>query len=283
VYTHSVSIGNYLKGTDAETDELDIEFVPGGKYGNTAFANARRSISYDHIPTQTWHYRDRVKVLHIDLKANAKKIGYLPGAGDRVMQALQQMGYQVTELKKEDLTLSTLKQFDAVVTGVRAYNVHDYLAGAYKDLMDYVKGGGNLIVQYNTSNFISQLRGKIAPYNFSVGRSRITDELSPVQFQMPDHPVFKYPNTINERDFEGWVQERSIYHTTNLSSAEWQFPLAFKDPGENWDSTSLAIAPFGKGNFVYTGIVFFRQLPAGVPGAYRLLANLIELPKRPQP
>ena len=280
LYSITQRIPNYLKGTAVETDLIDISFKPGGKYGDAEFSNARRSIAYDHIPTQTWHYRDQIKVLHIDLKTAGKKIGYLPGAGDKVSAMLVQMGYEVKELKESDLTAANLKQFDAVVTGVRAYNVHDYLAGRYEDLMQYVKEGGNLIVQYNTSNFISQLKGKMAPYPITISRTRITDENAKVNFLLPGHPALNYPNKLTARDFEGWVQERSIYHADGLEAGKWQLPIAFADPGEKEEAGSLAIAPYGKGNFVYTGLVFFRQLPAGVPGAFRLMANLIALPDR---
>lgn len=279
VYTVTQKIPNYLKGTSIESDVLDIVFRPGGNYADAEFANARRTIQYDHIPTQTWHYRDQVKVLHIDLKTVGKRVGYLPGAGDKVASMLVQMGYEVTELKEEDLTAANLKQFDAVVMGVRAYNIHDYLAYKYIDLMQYVKQGGNLVVQYNTSNFISQLKGKLAPYPINISRNRITDENSPVNFLLPQHPVLNYPNKITSKDFEGWVQERSIYHAEGLEAGKWELPLGLTDPGEGEQNGALAIAPFGKGNFVYTGLVFFRQLPAGIPGAFRLMANLIALPQ----
>lgn len=276
--TITLKVPNYMKGTSKEVDVLQVSFKPGGSFGDAEFFNARRMIEYDHIPTQTWHYQDVVKVLHIDLKTIGKKIGYLPGAGDKIPEALMQMGYQVTELKEADLKPEFLKQFDAVVMGVRAYNIHEYLAQAYDGLMTYVKNGGNLIVQYNTNNFISSLKGKMAPYAFNIGRTRITDEQSPVQFLLPNHPVFNYPNKITAKDFEGWVQERSVYHAEGLD-ANWQLPLGLNDPNEPLQNGSLAIAPYGKGNFVYTALVFFRELPAGVPGAYRLLANLLALPK----
>ncbi len=279
VYTMQTKIPNYLIGKKQQTDALDFSFKPGGSFGDAEFFNAKRSIEYDHIPTQTWHYRDEVKVLNLDLKTDGKRIGYLPGAGDKVMASLVQMGYEVTELKAEDLKYNKLKGFDAVITGVRAYNVHDYLANAYDDLMMYVKNGGNLVVQYNTNNFISQLKGRIAPYSFSLGRTRITDENSKVNMLLPNHPVFNYPNKISMSDFDGWVQERSIYHAEGLDATQWQLPLGLTDPGESEQIGSLAIAPYGKGNFVYTGLVFFRELPAGVPGAYRLLANILALPR----
>jgi hypothetical protein len=189
------------------------------------------------------------------------------------------MGYEVTILKEKDITPFVLKQFDAVITGVRAYNVHDYLEGKYAVLMDYVQNGGNLVVQYNTSNFISTVSAKIGPYPFAISRNRVTDETAKVNFLLPDHPVLNYPNKIAEKDFEGWVQERGIYFADKLDAA-YQTPLSMADPNEEAQKGSLVIADYGKGKFVYTGLVFFRELPAGVPGAYRLLANIIALNKK---
>ena len=217
----TLRLPNYLLKKGEAVDELRIAYKPGQQFAYRAFINARRSIMYDHIPTQTWHFADQLKVLHIDLKTVGKKIGYLPGAGDKVAPLLSQMGYLVTEIKPEDLVADKLKAYDAIVTGVRAYNVHDYLAAAYPELMNYVKQGGNLIVQYNTSNFISQLRGKMAPYAMSISRTRITDENSPVRFALPTHPALNYPNKITQADFEGWIQERSIYHAEGMSESQW--------------------------------------------------------------
>lgn len=236
-------------------------------------------IRYDHIPHIHYFYQDAIKVLNMDLKTVGKRIGYIEGAGDKVSIALQQMGYEVTMLKEKDITPSYLKQFDAVITGVRAYNVNDFMAEKYETLMNYVKEGGNLIVQYNTINFISNVRSKIGPYPLTISRNRVTDENSKVNFLLPDHPVLNYPNKITAADFEGWVQERSIYNADQLDVA-YETPLSMADPGENDQKGSLVIANYGKGKFVYTGLVFFRELPAGVPGAYRLLANIIALNRK---
>lgn len=233
-------------------------------------------IQYDHIPVQHYFYTDSVKVLNIDLKTAGKKIGYIPGAGDKVVPALRQMGYEVVLLKEEDLQPAFLRSFDAVITGVRAHNVHAFLSNRYEALMDYVKEGGNLIVQYNTNNQIGPVRAKIGPYPFAITRNRVTDETATVNFLKKEHPVLNYPNAITSADFEGWVQERGIYFADQLAP-EYETVLSMKDPGENEQKGSLIIARHGKGTFVYTGLVFFRQLPAGVPGAYRLLANIIAL------
>jgi LmbE family N-acetylglucosaminyl deacetylase len=237
---------------------------------------ATTTINYDHIPTIRYFYSDGIRLLNINLKTAGKKIGYIEGAGDKVPEALTQMGYQVTLLSDKELSKNNLQQYDAIITGVRAYNTNEWLNGHYEQLMQYVKAGGNLIVQYNTSNNIGPVKAKIGPYNFSISRNRITDENAEVNFLQPQHPALNFPNKITEKDFKGWIQERSIYHAENLDS-NFQSILSMKDPGEQPHSGSLVIAPYGKGFFTYTGVVFFRELPAGVPGAYRLLANLIAL------
>ncbi|TAD85619.1 MAG: PIG-L family deacetylase [Bacteroidetes bacterium] len=279
--TKSVSfrLPNYLKGSNKDIDFLQVAFEVGDSGKPQSYFNAMRTIAYDHIPTQSYHYQDKIKVLHLDLKGGAKKVGYIPGAGDKVLPALVQMGYQVTELNPNNLELAYLRQFDAIITGVRAYNVHEGLSNAYDALMAFVSAGGNLIVQYNTNSNVGPVKAKMAPYPVAIGRTRITNELASPQFLLPKHPVFNYPNTITPKDFDGWIQERSIYHAEGFDASKFAAPLAFADPGEAPQSGSLVIAPYGKGNFVYTGLVFFRELPAGVPGAYRLMANLIELPK----
>jgi LmbE family N-acetylglucosaminyl deacetylase len=276
--TVKIKVPNYLNGTGKEIDLLETAFKPGGSYGDATFVNARRAIEYEHIPTQTWHYQDKIKVLNIDLKTVGKKIGYIPGAGDKVIDALQQMGYEVTTLNPSDLVFAKLKQYDAVIAGVRAYNVHDWLTGAYDALMQYVQNGGNLIAQYNTNSNIGPVKAKMAPYAMDISRNRITDETAAVNFTLPNHPALNFPNKITAKDFEGWVQERSIYHAEKMDS-NFVAPISMADPGEPANNGALVIAPYGRGNFVYTGLVFFRELPAGVPGAYRLMANLIALPK----
>ncbi len=235
-----------------------------------------RNISYDHIPELNYFRVDSVKEIPIDLKITGKKIGYIEGAGDKVVSALQQMGYEVTILTDKELENADLSVFQAILTGVRAYNVRESLNGYYDKLMKYIEQGGNLVVQYNTSSQIGPVKAKIGPYPFNISRVRITDETAAVRMLKPDHPVLHYPNTITPADFDGWVQERSIYHALGWDD-HYETILSMHDPGENDEEGSLLIAPYGKGHFVYTGLVFFRELPAGVPGSYRLLANLISL------
>jgi LmbE family N-acetylglucosaminyl deacetylase len=236
-----------------------------------------RKIGYDHIPDIYYNYYDAAKVIKMDLKTSGSLAGYIPGAGDKIPDALEQMGYKVVTLKETDITPANLKQFDVIITGVRAYNTNDWMNNVYSTLMQYVKDGGVLFTQYNTNNFISNVKSKIGPFDFTISRNRITDEEAKVNFLLPNHPALNYPNKITEKDFEGWIQERSIYHAEKIDS-NYKRILSMKDPGENENDGSLIIAAYGKGKFVYSGLVFFRELPAGVPGAYRLFANLISKP-----
>ncbi|MFM9907889.1 MAG: PIG-L family deacetylase [Chitinophagaceae bacterium] len=272
------SINNkLLKESDQDYVQAFTE-LRKGKEEYPAYLNIT-SIKYDHIPHIHYMYQDAIKILNMDLKTVGKKIGYIEGAGDKVMIALQQMGYEVMVLKEKDIVPSYLKQFDAIITGVRAYNVNDFMAAKYEVLMNYVKEGGNLIAQYSTNNFISNVKAKIGPYPLTISRSRVTDERAKVNILLPEHPVLNYPNKIIASDFEGWLQERSIYNAEQLDSA-YEKPLSMADPGEKDQEGSLVIASYGKGKFVYTGLVFFRELPAGIPGAYRLLANIIALNRK---
>jgi LmbE family N-acetylglucosaminyl deacetylase len=241
--------------------------------------NNWHNISYDHIPSINYFNIATVNVIKVDAKISSKKIGYINGAGDKVAESLSQMGYSVSFLDEKDITASNLKQYDAIVTGIRAYNVHAWLSSAYDALMQYVKEGGVLLVQYNTSNQIGPVRSKISPYPFTISRNRVTEEDAKVTFLQPNHPVLNYPNKITEKDFEGWVQERSVYEADNTDS-NYVSILGMNDAGEPQRKGSLLVATYGKGRFIYSAVAFFRQLPAGVPGAYRLMANLLATPKK---
>ncbi len=234
-------------------------------------------IDYDHIPMQVILTPSEAKLVNVELNRNGSNIGYIQGAGDDVPQALRQVGYTVNMITDEQLANSDLSIYDAIVTGVRAYNTNDRLQVHYKRLMNYVENGGNLIVQYNTNNRIGPIIAKISPYPLNITRERVTDENAEVTFNLPNHPALNSPNKITKEDFNGWIQERGIYFANDISK-EYETPLSLNDPGEKPNPGSLLIAKHGKGNFVYTGLVFFRELPAGVPGAYRLFANLLSLP-----
>jgi len=249
------------------------------KKDNMVYDSYTKTIAYDHIPTITYFPRAKANLVKLDIRIIGKKIGYIAGAGDMVPQALTQMGYEVTTLTDKDITVDNLQQFDAIVTGVRAYNMYDYLTAKYDVLMRYVQNGGNLIVQYNRNNQTTSGRAKISPYPFTINSgSRVTEENATVHFLLPDHPALNYPNKITTQDFEGWVQERSTYQAEQVDN-HYEALLGMNDTGEKESNGSLIVTKYGKGNFVYASLVFFRQLPAGVPGAYRLMANLIALPK----
>jgi LmbE family N-acetylglucosaminyl deacetylase len=235
-----------------------------------------KEIKYDHIPVQTLFPEAEAKLVKLDVVKKSKRIGYISGAGDEVQSCLSQLGYEVVTLTDDMLAKENLSQFDAIITGVRAYNTNDKLPSFKQKLMDYVAAGGNLIVQYNTNSWAGPLASDIGPYKFKITRDRITNEEAKVNLLLPEHPIFNTPNKITDKDFEGWVQERSIYHAGDWDS-NYVAPISMADPNEKENKGALLIGKHGKGNFIYTGIVFFRELPAGVPGAYRLMVNLIEL------
>ena len=233
-----------------------------------------KEINYDHIPSITYFKDAEVNCKYINVKIGNKKIGYIEGAGDKVAESLSQIGYDVVPLKKENISIEYLKQFNAIVTGVRAYNTNEWMNEVYDVLMNYIKQGGVLIVQYNTNNQIGPLKVKIGPYPFNISRNRVTDEHANVKILNEQSTIFNYPNKINDSDFDNWVQERSIYHATDIDS-HYEKLLSIHDPNEKEDEGSLIMTKFGKGKFIYTGLSLFRQLPSGVAGAYRLFANLI--------
>jgi hypothetical protein len=235
-------------------------------------------IEYDHIPYQFILSDAEAKIVFLDLKKTKNKIAYIPGAGDNVPACLTQIGYDVTLLTDELLAKEDLSVYSSIVTGIRAYNTNDRLPVYHEKLMAYVHQGGNLIVQYNTNNRIAPMETKIGPYPFTISRDRVTDDNAKVEFINPKHPVLNTPNVITERDFDGWIQERGIYFATELDS-HYETVFSMQDPNEKPSKGSLIIAKHGKGNFVYTGLVFFRELPAGIPGAYRLFVNLLSLPQ----
>jgi LmbE family N-acetylglucosaminyl deacetylase len=265
------------KNSNKASNSVVHASLTGSDDGKQNSNTYKRIINYDHIPSIVYQKEATTKIVYADIKIAGKLVGYIPGAGDKVPQALEQMGYKVVMLAEKDIKAGNLKQYDAIVTGVRTYNTNEWMNNVYDALMDYVKDGGILVSQYNTSNQIGPVKAKIAPYPFTISRNRVTDQEAAVNFLLPDHPVLNYPNKITSKDFEGWIQERSIYNAEKIDS-NYQRILSMKDPGESDQDGSLIIANYGKGRFVYTGLVFFRELPAGVPGAYRLFANLIALP-----
>lgn len=240
------------------------------------FSDEMIVMEYDHIPTQTILMPATSKVVRVDLKKKGEKIGYIMGAGDAIPESLEQIGYEVTLLEEKDIEAEKMAQFDAVIVGIRAFNTVDALKFKNKELMQYVKDGGTVMVQYNTSHRL--VTQDIAPYPLKLSRDRVAVEESEVRFLKPEHPVLNTPNKITSADFDGWVQERGLYFPTEWDD-NFEAILSSNDPNEEPLDGGLLVAKYGEGYYVYSGYSWFRELPAGVPGAYRLFANLISIGK----
>jgi LmbE family N-acetylglucosaminyl deacetylase len=239
----------------------------------------RKTIQYDHIPTLNYFTSATTKIVPIKISTKKATVGYIDGAGDKLPEALTELGYQVVLLKESDINKQSLAGLDAIVVGIRAYNMYEWITEKNVLINEYIQQGGNYIVQYLKSNQVGINKVKVGPYAFSVnGSRRVTQENVPVDFVLPNHPVLNTPNKISADDFTNWVQERSTYQAENIDP-HFEMPLSMHDANEPASNGSLLIAPYGKGNMVYASITLFRQLPAGNPGAYKLLANLVELPK----
>ena len=251
------------------------------RIGGETYGNERIEISYPHIPHQLLQPPARLTAVSVDVAIRGHSVGYLPGAGDGVADSLRLMGYSVSQLDDEDLTADRLKGFDAVVIGIRAFNVRKGLSARLPALFAYVEAGGTVVEQYNTPGGLQS--PQLAPYDLKLNRDlphyRVTNEKGDVTLLDPAHPAFNSPNRIGPADFEGWVQERGLDFASEWDTAHWEPLLSASDVGEAPLKSGLLVAHYGKGIFVYTGLSFFRQLPAGVPGAYRLFANLVSLGK----
>jgi LmbE family N-acetylglucosaminyl deacetylase len=244
--------------------------------GGRHFNNQRIEIQYSHLPFILLQPPARLTAVAVDLAIRGHSVGYIAGAGDNTADALRQMGYSVTELAANDLTPARLHDLDAIVIGVRAFNVRTDLAAHLPDIFAYVDAGGTVLCQYNRPDRLQAAR--IAPFDLAISQQRVTDPNAVMTFLAPDHPVLNSPNKITQADFAGWVQERGTYFP-NRWDDRFVPILACSDAGEAPLKGALLVARSGKGYFVYTGLTFFRQLPAGVPGAYRLLANIVSLGK----
>lgn len=275
-------VANYTLNTQQilkNTKEKQLMFFSNltAKYKDRYQSFTIRRIEYPHIPSISYLYLNKIKIIDDEIITAGKKIGYIVGAGDKVPDALKDLGYDVSFLTESEILTGNLKQYDAIVAGVRAYNIHEWLNNVYEVLMKYVKDGGNLVVQYNTSNYIGPVKAKMGPYPFDISRTRVTDENARVNFLQKDDLALNWPNKITARDFDNWIQERGIYFA-DTPGPEYRSILSMNDSGEEPEPGSLIVANYGKGRFIYTGLVFFRQLPAGVGGAYRLFANLVANP-----
>ncbi len=244
---------------------------------NKNVAYAVRYIDYDHIPMQTVTSKAEVKLVKLDIVKKGQNIGYYVGAGDDMPACLEQIGYKVTLMDDRFFKEDNLKQFDAIIMGIRAYNTKEKLKFQNKQLLEYVKNGGNLIVQYNTAN--KEMMKDIGPFPFKLSNDRTTVEEAEVRILLPNHPVLNSPNKITNKDFDGWVQERGLYFPNEWDKS-YDAILGCNDPGEPSRNGGLLIAKYGKGNYIYSAYSWFRELPAGVPGAYRLFTNIISLGKK---
>ncbi len=241
-----------------------------------SYTNELQEIDYDHIPYQSIMMPSEAKVVRLDIQKKGQVIGYIQGAGDVIPTSLRQMGYTVVELKDQDVTPEKLENFDAVILGVRAYNTNDNAKFYQKYLHSYVNNGGTMIVQYNTNRRLKV--DQVTPFKISLSRDRVTDENSAVKIINPNHEIMNYPNKITEADFDGWVQERGLYFPDEWDS-NFESVISINDKNQKPTEGSLLIAEYGEGNFIYTGLSFFRELPAGVSGAYKLFANMISVGK----
>lgn len=231
-------------------------------------------IDYPHIPLLQMAKKAESQAVVANIKISQRKIGYIMGAGDEVPKYLSEIGYDVKNLTAEDLTKEKLKNFQTIILGIRAYNTLEGLKTKQQHLFDFVENGGNLIVQYNTLGKLTV--DNLAPYPLKISRDRVTEEDAAIELLAKNHPVLQKPHQITSKDFLGWIQEQGLYYP-NEWSKEFTPILRANDTGESPKDGALLIAKYGKGHYVYTGISFFRQLPAGVLGAYRLLVNMIEL------
>ncbi len=266
---------------NAKGGPVKFEFVgPKGKADRTL-----HEIDYPHIMPQVYYTPAEVKLVPLHVTTTANRVGYVKGAGDDVPKAMEQLGVAVEFIEPSSAKLEELRKYDAIVTGIRAYNATKGMKELHPLLLRYVEEGGTLLVQYNTTpRFFSGASdfqidpATLGPQPFSISRGRVTVEEAPPTFLDPKHPLLNTPNTITAADFEGWVQERGLYFASDFGT-NYTPLIAWNDPGEDPLNGALIVADHGKGRFIYTGISFFRQLPAGVPGAYRLWANLIS-PRR---
>lgn len=233
-----------------------------------------QSIEYNHIPYQTSFTTKVSKVIKPEIEITKNPIAYVQGAGDQVDKALRELGCQVVNLTPEDLSTVDLSVYETIVFGIRAFNVYPELKNSREAVLNYIANGGNVVVQYNTSSRWGKTEIPVSPFSMTIGRDRISEEKAEIDILKSRNELMRNPNKIEDEDFEGWVQERGLYFATEFSE-EFIPVLSGHDKGEDEKQGALIVAHYGKGRFIYTGISFFRELPAGVSGAYRILANLV--------
>ncbi|MFA0964034.1 PIG-L family deacetylase [Roseivirga sp. BDSF3-8] len=245
--------------------------------GNKTYSRTLHRIEYPHLQPLAYYTPAEARIVSLDIQKRGERIGYIMGAGDAIPGSLQEVGYEVDMLDATSLGTTDLSGYDAIILGVRAYNTVEALKFGQPALMGYVQNGGNVIVQYNTNRGL--VTEDLAPYELKVSRDRVTVEEAEIRMLSPDHPVLNTPNRITQQDFEGWVQERGLYFPDEWDEDHFTAVLSSNDPGEEPRDGGLLVARYGEGYYIYTGYSWFRQLPAGVPGAYRLFTNLISVGK----
>jgi hypothetical protein len=276
------------KKGDAQTFEFEITPQTNARIGiytipikaevnGKTFGLKVKEIAYPHIQTHRRYLPAEIKAEVIDLKVEKVRVGYIMGSGDRVPEAIKRLGITPTLLSEKDLSTGDLSRFDVIVVGIRASQVRPDFVSNNARLLDWVRSGGTLIVQYQQQEYI---RYGLAPFPAQMnGNSRVVDENAQITVLAPDNPIFNFPNRINDEDWKGWVQERNLYCFTDFDKANYVALLEAHDEGEKEQTGCMVFAKVGKGNYLYNAYSFFRQLPNGTPGAYRLFANILSLPK----
>jgi LmbE family N-acetylglucosaminyl deacetylase len=265
----------YFEVTSPKQAE-EVEAKATAKIDNQKFDKERITINYEHISAQQVLKPCAAQFINLDIKTGNEKVAYIMGAGDEVPQFLTQMGYAVTILKPAEITNENLAKFDVAITGIRAYNTVEELAFKQSILLDFVKEGGTMIVQYNTNGKL--VTKDIAPFPLKISRDRVTEENAEIRFLDPKNAILNYPNKLDSHDFEGWVQEQGLYYPEEWDK-NFKTVISSNDKGEKPKDSAILVATYGKGHYIYTGLSFFRELPAGVTGAYKLFANLISIGK----
>jgi len=272
---------------DSRTVEFEVRLKPGltrsvsldamlvARVGDKQYGRGIKVIEHSHIPTITLFPKAAARLVGLDVKTAGKNIGYVQGAGDMVPASLQQLGYHITPITSAAISAKELAAFDAIITGIRAYNINPLLRALQPRLLDYVKQGGVLVVQYNKNG--DMVTDQLGPYPFTVSPDRVTEEDAAVKWLQPDNAAMHYPNTLRPDDFDGWIQERGLYFTRDADSHYSRLFEMHDTDSPPLDGSTL-VCRYGKGKYVYSSLDFFRELPAGVPGAFRLFVNLLAKP-----
>jgi hypothetical protein len=248
------------------------QLIPLVQIGDHYYSKSLLEIQYPHIPKITVLEQAQTQVLKMTVSRTTQRIGYIQGAGDEVNKGLEQLGYEVIPIIPEGLNPEQLKDLDALVIGIRAFNTSQALVARMEMINEYVAQGGLLLIQYQTTSGL--LTKQMGPIPFDLGRDRVTDQEAPMTFLDAKHPIFNEPNAMSSEDFENWVQERGLYFAQSWGP-EFTPLIGMNDPGEAQTKGGLILGHYGKGTVIYTGISFFRQIPEGVAGAYKFLANLL--------